>query len=56
MALLAAGRTVLAAAMRQWQREEGRLPPTKRGRMRGDGELPPRCAANAATSAKRKWL
>ncbi|MBL8118975.1 MAG: hypothetical protein JNJ78_15690, partial [Anaerolineae bacterium] len=39
LALLAAGNTVLAAAMRQWQREEGELPQTN--------------AANAAISAKR---
>jgi len=52
VALLAAGNTVLAAAMRQWQREEGRLPPTERGRMREDGKLPPNDAATAATSAK----
>jgi len=53
LALLAAGNTVLAAAMRQKQREAGRLPPTKSGRMREDGELPQTNAANAATSAKR---
>ncbi|MBN8620202.1 MAG: hypothetical protein J0L63_14935 [Anaerolineae bacterium] len=52
MALLAAGNTVLAAAMRQWQREAGRQPPTKNGWMREDGKLPPNGAANAATSAK----
>jgi len=53
LALLAAGNTVLAAAMRQWQREAGGQPPTKNGRMREDGELPQTNAANAATSAKR---
>jgi len=53
LALLAAGKSVLAAAMWQWQREAGRLPPTKNGRMREDGELPQTNAATAAISAKR---
>jgi len=53
LALLAAGRPVLAAAMLQWQREEARLPPTKNGAVRGARILPPRCAATAAKSAKR---
>jgi len=53
LALLAAGNTVLAAAMRQWQREAGGQPPTKNGRMREDGELPQINAATAAISAKR---
>jgi len=48
LALLAAGNTVLAAAMRQWQREAGRLPPSKNGCMREAGELPQTNAANAA--------
>ncbi|MBN8617817.1 MAG: hypothetical protein J0L63_02865 [Anaerolineae bacterium] len=48
LALLAAGNTVLAAAMRQWQREDARLPPTMKGRMREEGELP---QTNAAISA-----
>jgi len=52
LALLAAGNTVLAAAMWQWQRERGELPPTKNGRMRVDGELAQTNAANAAISAK----
>ncbi|MBN8618412.1 MAG: hypothetical protein J0L63_05875 [Anaerolineae bacterium] len=51
LALLAAGSTVLAAAMRQWQREAGGQPPTKNGRMREDGKLPQTNAATAATSA-----
>ncbi|MBN8619519.1 MAG: hypothetical protein J0L63_11480 [Anaerolineae bacterium] len=55
MALLAAGRPVLAAAVRQWQREEARLPPTKKEWMREEGELPQTHAANAAISAKR-WI
>jgi len=53
VALLAAGKSVLAAAMWQWQREAGRLPPTKNGRMREDGELPQTNAATAAISVKR---
>ena len=48
LALLAAGNTVLAAAMRQWQREAGGQPPAKRRRMREGGELP---QTNAATAA-----
>ncbi|MBN8618267.1 MAG: hypothetical protein J0L63_05145 [Anaerolineae bacterium] len=60
MAPLAAGNTVLAAAMRQWQREAGRLPPAKNGRVREDGELPQTNAAKAAISAnkliKGRWV
>ncbi|MBN8617384.1 MAG: hypothetical protein J0L63_00675 [Anaerolineae bacterium] len=56
MALLAAGNTVLAAAMRQWQREAGGQPPTKRGCMREKGELPQTNAAIAATSANTWWV
>jgi len=51
LALLAAGNTVLAAAMPPRQREAGEQPPTKNGRVREASEVPPRCAANAATSA-----
>ncbi|MBN8620171.1 MAG: hypothetical protein J0L63_14780 [Anaerolineae bacterium] len=51
MALLAAGSPVLAAAMRQWQREAGGQPPAKRRRMREGGELPQTNAATAAISA-----
>jgi len=53
LALLAAGNTVMAAAMPPRQREAGGQPPTKNRRMREDGELPQTNAANAATSAKR---
>jgi len=41
----------MAAAMRQWQREAGRLPPAKNGRMREGGELPQTNAAIAANPA-----
>ncbi|MBL8119385.1 MAG: hypothetical protein JNJ78_17755 [Anaerolineae bacterium] len=47
---MAAGNTVMAAAMPPRQREAGGQPPTKNRRMREDGELP---QTNAATSAKR---
>jgi len=56
MALLAAGNTVMAAAMWQWQREAGRLPPAKRRHVRENGELPQINAANAAISANKLMM
>ncbi|MBN8618474.1 MAG: hypothetical protein J0L63_06190 [Anaerolineae bacterium] len=48
LALLAAGNTVMAAAMRQWQREAGGEPLPLPAYLRGEGELP---QTNAAISA-----
>jgi len=45
----------MAAAIRQWQREAGRLPPAKRSCVRGVKELPPNSAANPAISATKMW-
>ena len=55
---MAAGNRVMAAAMQQRQREAGRLPPTKNGRMREGGELPQTNAAIAANPAIKMgdWL